>query len=491
MEKELEATLQHVKEQTLDPEDWDAMRKLGHQMVDDMLQYLEHVSERPIWKPLPEKTKANIHQALPLEPQEIEDVYQDFKENVLPYPMGNIHPRFWGWVMGAGTPAAMLADLLASGMNPNMGGGEHAPNHVEATVIDWCKEMMGYPKSASGLLVSGGSMANFVALTVARNVKAGYNIREEGVHTTSRLMAYASSETHSSVQRSIEVLGLGNKSLRKIPVTPNFEIDIEQLALAIEEDRANGLQPFCIIGNAGATNTGAFDDLNALAQICKEEGLWFHVDGAFGATVAIEPSLAHLVSGMEHADSIAFDLHKWMQMPFEVGCTLIRNKEQHYKAFTLTPDYLKHGDRGLAAGELWFSDYGLQLSRGFRALKVWMSLKEHGLKKFAAIVRQNVDQALYLKDVVEASPELELLAPVPLNIVCFRYYTAGCSNEKLNAINEEIIIQLHERGIAVPTGTTISDRYAIRICITNHRTKREDLDLVVEEIIKIGRELIA
>jgi glutamate/tyrosine decarboxylase-like PLP-dependent enzyme len=404
--------------------------------------------------------------------------------------MGNIHPRFWGWVIGTGTPLGALSEMLAAGMNPNMGGGDHVPNHVEAQVLDWCKEMLGYPRAASGLLLSGGSMANLVGLTVARNSQAGVDVRRAGVRgATGPLTVYGSSETHSSVQKAVELLGLGSEALRIVPVTAAYEIDTGALERMIREDRADGCRPICVVGNAGTVNTGALDDLEALVALCARERLWLHIDGAFGALATLVPEYRHRLEPMARADSLAFDLHKWMYMPFEAGCTLVRDAETHRRAFSLRPDYLTHAERGLAAGDLWFSDYGVQLSRGFRALKVWMSLKEHGLDKYARLVRQNIEQARYLAELVRGAPDLELVAPVPLNIVCFRYVTPDRSDQALDALNQELLIQLHERGIAVTSNALLRGCFALRVAIVNHRSRLEDFDLLVREVRKIGAEL--
>lgn len=479
------------EEESLDPADWQLMRGLGHRMIDDIMTYLETVRTRPVWQPIPEKIKAYFKQPLPVEPQGTEQAYQDFLEYVLPHPMGNIHPRFWGWVIGTGTPLGMLAEMLAAGMNPNVGGADHVANYVEAQVLDWCKEMLGYPAEASGLLVSGGSMANLVGLTVARNSKAEFDLRTHGVHAAPRKMTlYGSQETHSSVQKAIELLGLGSNAFRQIPVNSDFKIDISGLETAILEDRQEGYQPICIIGNAGTVNTGAIDDLDRLADICQREGLWFHVDGAFGALAVLSSELRPLLVGMERADSLAFDLHKWMYMPYEVGCALVRQEEDHRSTFSLTPDYLTHSDRGLAGGSIWFSDYGVQLSRGFRALKVWMSMKEHGAQKYGRLIQQNVDQARYLASQVEDMSELQLLAPVPLNIVCFRFVADDLDDESLNDLNKELLIALQESGVAAPSYTVIDGKYALRVAITNHRSKREDFEILVREVIRLGKTMM-
>ena len=481
---------QHLNEESLDPQDWEAMRTLGRQMVDDMMDYLEGIRERPVWQPMPADIQTYLNVPVPQEPAKPEAVYQDFLDYVLPYPFGNIHPRFWGWVMGTGTPFSVLAEMLAATNNPNLGGGDTAGSRVEFQVIDWCKEMLGFPMEASGLLVSGGSMANLVGLTVARNTKAEVDLRKEGLAAAPRQMVmYASSETHSSNQKAAELLGLGSNGLRKIPVTDQFEIDIPALEAAITADKAAGHHPFCIIGHAGTVNTGATDDLNKLADICQREGMWFHVDGAFGAWAALAEDLRPLVAGMERADSLAFDLHKWMYMPYEAGCTLVRWPKEHRGSFSLRPAYLTSANRGPSGGPEWFSDYGLQLSRGFKALKVWMSLKEHGAAKFGRIIQQNVNQVHYLAGLVEQTPELEMLAPAPLNIACFRYRVEGLDDEALNALNAELLLQLQESGLAVPSNTNIEGKYAIRVANTNQRTRCEDFDILVQAVVRLGDAL--
>jgi aromatic-L-amino-acid/L-tryptophan decarboxylase len=481
--------LSEMREENLDPMDWDQIRSLGRQMVDDMLDYLRTVRERPVWQPIPDDVKAAFREALPRDPAPLQTVYDEFKRNILPYPTGNIHPRFWGWVMGNGTVTAMLAEMLAAGINLNQGGGQQAGSLVESEVISWCREMFGFPSGTSGLLVSGGSMANLVGLTVARNSRAGYDVRTEGVGGGRSMCFYASTEVHSSVQKAVELLGLGSKALRLIPVNSEYGMDFSALKDKVAEDRKLGLQPLCVIGCAGTVNTGAFDPLDALADLCRDQNLWFHVDGAFGALAALSPDLRQLVKGMGRADSLAFDMHKWMYLPYEVGCTLIRDEETHRRAFTLTPDYLEHTTRGLAGGDIWFSDYGVQLSRGFRALKVWMSIKENGIDKFGRLIRQNVEQARYLAEIVRSTPELDLLAPVPLNIVCFRYRGKLSDASAIDALNKELLLRLHEGGVAAPSYTQIEGKYALRVCITNHRSTREDFDILVREVLRLGKIL--
>jgi glutamate/tyrosine decarboxylase-like PLP-dependent enzyme len=357
-------------------------------------------------------------------------------------------------------------------------------------VLDWCKEMLGFPASGSGLLVSGGSVANMVALGVARNSRAGVDVRKHGVRAAPPLTVYGSEELHSSVQKSVELLGLGSESLRLVPANDQFEIDVTALERMIAADREAGARPLAVVGGAGTVKTGAIDDLSRLADLCARENIWFHVDGAFGAVAALVPEFRTRLAGMERADSIAFDLHKWMYVPFEAGCVLVREAETHRHAFSVHPDYLARAERGLAAGAFWPEEYGMQLSRGFRALKVWLSFKEHGLDRYARLIAQNVAQARYLASLVERTPELELVAPVPLNIVCFRWVGDRSRDDAaLDALNAELLMRIQERSIAAPSNATVRGRYALRVANTNHRTRREDMDLLVREVCRIGAEL--
>jgi aromatic-L-amino-acid decarboxylase len=470
-------------ELTLDPSDWNAFRTLSHHMVDDMLHHLETIHDQPSWRQIPEVKEARIlTEPLPRTPQGEEAVYQNFLNDVLLYTNGNIHPRFFGWVHGNGVPLAMMADMLASGMNPHLAGYHQAPAMVEKKVLSWLAELMGFPSNTSGVLESGGTMASILGLAVARHAKAGFDTREEGMQSGHPpLTVYSSTETHGWIQKGVELLGIGRKWLRRIPVDADNRMNVAALRQSIEADIAAGYRPICAIGTAGTVNTGATDDLNAIADICTEFNLWFHVDGAFGALARLSPELAPMVSGIERADSLAFDLHKWMYLPFEIACLLVKDEAAHTGAFAFSPSYIAGLQRGVIAGGLPFADRGVDLSRGFKALKAWMCMKAYGVDAFARIIEQNVEQTRYLVSKIEGEPRLELLAPAPMNIACFRFRAEGLSEEELNNLNLEILLRVQETGAAVPSSTIINGAFAIRVCNVNHRTRRDALHASAHE----------
>ena len=476
-------------EETLDPADWAATTAMAHKMIDDAVRHLAHIRERPVWQEMPDHVRGAFLTPVPHGPAPLESVYHELTENLMPYPMGNIHPRFWGWYMGAGNFTGALADFLAAIDGSNLGGGNTAAAQLDRQVVNWLKQMMGFPESASGTLTSGGSMANMVGLTVARNAMAGVDVRVEGVTNLSQpLRYYASDQVHSCHQKAMEALGLGSRALVHVASDENFRMDITALEKAISDDRAAGMKPACVIATAGTTNTGSIDDLKVIGDFCRREGLWFHVDGCIGALIRIAPENCGLVDGLETADSLALDPHKWLHAPFEAGCALVRDRNLHFSTFALHGDYLEEKPRGVAAGEYLF-DYGFELSRGFKALKIWMSLKEHGTEKFGRLIDQNIAQANYLTRLIDVEPHLERMAPTAINIVCFRYRMEGADEAAHRALNTEIMLRLQEAGTAVMTDTTIHGRHCLRAAINNHRTRREDLDLLVSEVVKLGREL--
>jgi len=462
---------------SLDPKDWTETRAVAHQMLEDALDKMEGVSEGPVWQALPDELMLNLKALLPRQGVGIAATQEQVK-NLLPYGVGNTHPRFFGWVHGAGTASGVVADIAAAAMNANLGGRDHGAIYVEKQVVAWMRQMFGFPKEASGLVVSGTSMATIIALKVAREARLGVATRGKGVGAH-RLVGYASNQAHNCVARACDLLGLGGDSLRKVPVNAAYEMDMDALSGMIADDIAAGYEPFLLVGTAGTVNVGAFDDLAALADLAAKNQMWYHVDGAFGAAGVLSDTLRPRLNGIDRADSLAFDFHKWLHVNYDAGFVLVRDEAKHLAAFSSRPDYLQGAARGLAAGNPWPVEYGPELSRGFRALKIWAQLMEHGTEKLGAMISKNCAQAQYLAALVLGHPDLMLLAPVASSVVCFRY---GDSD----MVNAEIVMRLQESGVAVPSVTTLNGQTAIRVNITNHRTQDADLAMLVGEIVKVG-----
>ena len=472
---------------TLDPDDWEAVDRVFRRAVDVCLAQTRDVRDRPVWLPTPESIKAKLHEPLPRDGRPLEELLARFEETVLAFGTGNTHPRFWGWVHGSGNVAGVLGEMLAAFMNCNAGGRDHIATYVERQVVDWSKEIFGFPMTASGVLTTGTSMATLVALAVARDSRADADVQKQGVAAARRLVGYASAEVHRCVSKTFDLLGLGTEALRLVPVDGDDRMQIDQLAAMVEADAAQGHWPFVVIASAGTVNTGAIDDIEGISQFCRENDLWMHVDAAFGGLAVLTPEFRPQLAAMERAESIAFDFHKWLHVPYDAGCVLVRNADAHRRAFAARPGYLSGHTEGLAAGEPWYCDFGPELSRGFRALKVWFSLLAHGAERYGELISRNCAQARYLAALVEAHPDLELLAPVSLNIVCFRFVVPGWANDSLDALNNRIVVELQTGGIAVTSTARIGGKTAIRVAITNHRTRTDDLDLLVAEAMRLGQ----
>jgi aromatic-L-amino-acid/L-tryptophan decarboxylase len=462
---------------TLDPADWSALRALGHKMLDDMVDHLATLRDGPVWRPMPAPLRDEFKAPLPAQGMPPEALYERFQTGIQPYVTGNTHPRFMGWVHGGGNPVSMLAELLAGAMNANCGGRDHAGIAVERQVIAWAAEMLGMPAQTSGVLLTGSSMANFVAVLCARTKALGHPGRRDGT-AGAKLTAYASAGVHRCVPGALDMAGLGSESLRRIPVDAEYRMDIAALRAAIAADKAAGCTPFLIVGTAGTVDVGAFDDLDTLADIAAAEDAWFHVDGAFGALAVLSPRLKPATAGIARADSVAFDFHKWAQVTYDSGCVLVRDPAVELATFAQTTNYLAAAPRGLAGGAPWPCDLGPDLSRGFRALKVWMTLCAYGTAALGGIVEDTCALAQRLAGAVAASNRLVLLAPVKLNIVCFG--VAGFSDEQ----TANLVADLQEEGLFAPSTTTINGRLAIRAAIVNHRTTAADIDALVAEILR-------
>lgn len=462
----------------LDPQDWDGLRAQGHRMLDDMFENLRGLAERPLWQPPSAEARRRYRAELPRSPTPIEVLHAQFMADIAPYGSGNRHPGFMGWVQGGGTVVGMLAEMLAGGLDANLGGRDHMPIEVERQIIAWMAELFGFPDDASGVFLTGTSTANLCAMLIARDKVLGVEVRRDGVRDPG-VVAYASRAVHACIVRAMDMTGLGTDRLRLIETDANGQISLPALEAAIAADRAAGLKPFLVVGSAGTVDIGAIDDLDGLAEIAFREGAQFHVDGALGALGVLAPDIAPRLKGIERADSLALDFHKLGQVPYDAGFLLVRDPEQHKRTFSYgEAPYLRHAERGLAGGEWWPCDYGPDLSRGFRALKVWFTLKAYGLDAIGAVIARTCELAEALEARITASDELELMAPVGFNIVCFGYRGAD---------NAAIAADLQESGRVAPSTTTLSGRTAIRAAIINHRTSMADIEALVEGVLARGR----
>ena len=465
----------------LEPEDRDDFRALAHRMLDDILDDLEHRRDRPLWQPIPDAMRALYREPSPSGPTPLDALREQFMTTILPYAQGNTHPGFMGWVNGGGTALGVVAEMLAAGVNANVGGRDHIPVEVERQVIRWAAEWFRFPPEATGTLVTGSSLANLSAVLCARQKTLGRLVRRDGVGAH-RIAAYAGTSAHACVERAMELSGLGSAALRRVPLDAAFRMDLAALSESVAADRAAGLTPFLIVGTAGTVDTGAIDDLSALADLAAAEGAWFHVDGAFGALGILSPAIAPLLAGIERADSIAFDFHKWGQVPYDAGCILVRDGRLHLETFAMPAAYLRRETRGLAAGAHWPCDFGPDLSRGFRALKVWLTVKHFGTDRLGAVMAEHCRLARALAERVDAEPELERLAPVALNVVCFAHRGG-------DALNRAIAVALQEGGEVAPSTTTVGARLALRAAIVNHRTAERDILALVDQTLAAGRRL--
>jgi glutamate/tyrosine decarboxylase-like PLP-dependent enzyme len=474
----------------LDPSDWQGTRAQGHRMLDDMFDYLEDIRSRPVWQPAPDAVRKQFQEDLPRQAIPLEQAHQVFMDSILPYAVGNAHPGFMGWVHGGGTAVGMLAEMLAAGLNANLGGRDQVPLDVEKQITRWMAELFGFPQSASGLFVTGSSMANLIGVLVARRKTLGASVRSRGVAASAgRLTAYTSQAAHNCIAQAMDIAGLGRDQLRLVPIGADGAMDVAALAAHIAADRAAGLSPFIVVGTAGSVDIGAIDDLSAIAGIAEREKLFFHVDGAYGAMAMLAPELAPRLAGIERADSIAFDFHKWMQVPYDAGFVLVRDGDMHLATFAAQEkSYLERIERGMAAGSPWPCDLGPDLSRGFRALKTWFTFKVYGSERLGQMIAHTCALARYMRQRIVSMPELELLAPVGLNIVCFRLRCdAGTDADD---INRQLLVLIQESGGAAPSSTRIKGCLALRAALFNHRSTAADIDALLDLTVNLGRGLL-
>ncbi len=470
---------------SLDPEDWTAWRAQGHRMLDDMFDHLQNLRSGPVWQPIPDAVRAEFQQDLPLGAGDLTAAHERFMSAVRPYSVGNTHPGFMGWVHGGGTVVGMLAEMLAAGLNANLGGRNHMPIEVERQMVRWLAQIVGFPETSSGLFVTGSSMANFLAVLVARTAKLGTVVRQTGLAGQGRLRAYVGKSAHGCIPQALEMAGLGTDCIHWIALDEQQRMDVSAVRVALDQDLAQGYIPFFLCATAGTVDVGAVDPLSELADLAHAHGLWFHVDGAYGALGMMSPVIAPLLRGIEQADSLACDFHKWGQVPYDAGFLLVRDSDAHQRTFASPAAYLRREERGLAAGSPWPCDFGPDLSRGFRALKAWFTLQVYGTDRLGQVMAETCALAQSLKARIQAEKALELMAPVTLNIVCFRYRAGQDSNQ----VNREIVIRLHESGLVAPSSTVLAGHVVIRAAVVNHRTEQQDMDTLVDAVLRIGAAL--
>ncbi|NIZ60080.1 amino acid decarboxylase [Sedimentitalea sp. CY04] len=449
-------------------------------MLEASIDQLQQVAERP-WQEVPEAVKDGY--VIQATGQGAAEMVNRITNEVLPYHGGNIHPRFWGWVQGTGLASDLIAGMAGAVINANTGGRDHGANYMERAVIDWTREKMGMPEGSSGVLVAGTSQATVIAFQAAR-VRVMPEVRKFG-QGSAQLTAYAGEGIHNATRKALELMGIGFENLRLVPLVDG-QMDLAALRQQVAQDRAAGAKPFLLVGMAGSVDLGTYDDLNGLADAAAEEDLWLHVDGAFGAwtRIADEPWRS-LSDGIGRAGSIALDFHKWMYVGYDCGMVLIADEPAHRAAFAARPSYLEAAERGLAGGDPWFCDYGIDLSRGNRALKVWTALEMYGEEAFGAAISDNCRMASLMAAEVEARPNMRLAASVVSN-VCVFTARADLSAEAQSVLNSEIAQALQESGEAVFSTTRAQGVVMLRAAITNHRTREQDITDAIAAVAELA-----
>src|SRR3954469_9034968 len=470
----------------------DEIRRVGRRVVDLIADHLSTLPDKPAFRPVPaDAAQAFLATPAPQEPVAADDILRLFQQTIEPFPFGNGHPRFWGWVNSPPAVMGIFAEALAAAMNPSCAGGNHAAIFVEHEVTGWFRALLGFPAASMGLLVSGGSMATLTALAVARHVRSGVDVRVDGLRGAAAAAFYMSTEAHSCARKAIELLGFGSASIRTIATDSNYRMDVESLDAAIQDDRSNGVRPIAVIATGGSTNTGAIDDLSAIAASCRRHEVWLHVDAAYGGPAILSSEYADALRAIAEADSVAIDPHKWLFVPVEAGLVLIRDAEAMRSTFSLVPPYIRQsGSAGDVYGLPWFSEYGFQQTRGFRALKVWMTLQQFGLNGLTEAIEENLALAAYLADRIRDAADLELIAPPGLSIVCFRFVDPSLvGDEAIAAVNRTLLERLQLGGQAFLTSTELRGTYVLRACFVNYRSRREDVDRMLTAVRTLGREI--
>lgn len=470
---------------------------LGYAVVDKIADFLKTLPEKPVSPINAENKIKNIigHKILPQKGEGSKFILNEAADLLFNYTTFNGHPKFFGYITSSAAPIGALADLLASAVNPNVGAGvlSLAATEIETQTIKWIAEFIGYPTNCGGIMVSGGNMANFVAFLSARKAMLNWNVRGEGLNSknSKQLVIYASTETHTWLQKAADLFGFGTNSIHYIPVDKNQKMKMDELKNHYNKDIQNDLHPFIVVGNAGTVATGAIDDLPAINKFCKENDLWFHVDGAYGAFAAALPDAPEELYALREADSVALDPHKWLYTPLEAGCTLVRNRKLLTDAFSYHPDYYRFGDEDDDA-PINYYEYGFQNSRGFRALKVWAALRQAGKDGYIQMIEDDILLMKYLYDLIQTHPELEAVSQ-SLSITTFRFIPDDLKDKEntdyLNKLNEELLNRLQNSGKVYLSNAVVDGKFVLRACVVNFRTSKKDIEMLPLFVTETGREV--
>jgi glutamate/tyrosine decarboxylase-like PLP-dependent enzyme len=481
--------------------DWtpDRARAFAEGALDLWAEYLERLPDLPVAHQAGEdEVRAAVAVPVPEEPMPDEDIAAYLRDLIFRWSMSPGHPRYLAYISGPGTAPGVAADLLAAGLNQNAGAWRLAPaaTEIELHLTRWFAGQFGLPEGAGGLMVSGGAMANFVALKVARDRRAGLGVRQHGVAGAGPVAIYGSTEVHAVTDRAADMLGLGMDSVRKVAVDDLLRLRVDALGEAIERDRADGILPLAVVATAGTVGTGAIDPLPDVADLCEREGLWMHVDAAYGGPAVLTEDLRPLFDGIERADSIAFDPHKWLYTPHSGGCVLVRDLFWLVDSFGVLPPYV-HEDKERTRHGMDLGMFGPQFSRSFQSLKVWLSLLAHGRRAYAARISHDATLARYLGELVQAREDFELACPVGLSITCFRYVPPDLRPDApidqregyLNLLNQRIMTEVQLDGRVFYSNAVLGGRFVLRSCLVNFRTEAGDMDAVIDVTAEIGAKL--
>lgn len=458
------------------------MRKLGYQVVDQLVDHVANLRDEKVAGITDRPTlETRLAEPLPRSGMDPQDLFNFVQRDVFGHISHVDHPRFFAFIPSPSNYIGVLADALASGYNVFAGTWVESsgPAVVELTTIDWLRQLCGFPETGGGLFVEGGSVANLTALAAARHTKLGTDFRNG--------IIYYSDQTHSSLERGLRILGFTRDNIRKLPSDAGFCLDVASLQAAIAEDRAAGRQPFCVVANAGATNTGAVDPLPAIADVCESEDLWLHVDGAYGASAVFSERGRSALNGLGRADSLSLDPHKWLFQPYECACVLLRNRRLLRDTFHTTAEYLYDVARE-EDDEINFFDYGIQLTRRFRAFKLWMSLKTFGADAFAAAIDHGFALAEYAESVVQSLPDWEVVAPAQMGVFAFRYAPPHLSEDERSTANIQLTNRMNEDGFAMLSTTVLRGATIIRLCPINPRTTHDDIHQTLEKLDAFAKE---